>query len=153
MISIYLDNSAIINLLKDSQKELKNFIRNMIQNNELEILVSHGQKDDGFRKNISNFPTRRVSTGCFVIGYSRKGMARLGDPEGVYEALTKDLRDRSTNHRPVWDAIHYATAHIEKVNFFISDDKKLLIKINERIANPIRAIPLCELKESLEKIR
>ncbi len=148
---IYLDTCAYINLLKDDNRGFHDVLISLIKDSKFTLLFSHGLHDDGFWKSIEHIPKTLVPTGCFVIGYSRLNLARLGDPDGVYTKLTKDIPNKKKNRNAVWDAIHYATAHFEKVDFFITDDVKLKRKIEERITNPIKTITLSEFKKMLSK--
>lgn len=141
-MEIYLDTSAIINLLKPENEEFHDLILELLKEGLITLLISHGLYDDGFWQSIEHLPKKLVPTGCFVIGYSRLNQARLGDPEGVYGELTKDIPDKIRNRNAIWDAIHYATAHFERVDFFVTDDARLKRKINERIINPIDTIDL-----------
>ncbi len=152
MIKVYLDTCAYINLLKPENRDLHDLFIRLINENKIELFISHGIHDDGFWQNIEHIPKTMVPTGCFVCGYSRLKQARLGNPENVYTKLTRDIPNRTRNRNAVWDAIHYATAHFERLNFFVSDDSILKKKIEERIPNNIPTITLIEFKEKLESL-
>ena len=96
-MKIYFDTCTYINLLTKKNKNIFKLFIKLIKDNKIELIISHGIYDDGFRKKINNIPKTEVPTGCFVLGYSRWGKSRFGDPEGIYHELTKELPDKSKN--------------------------------------------------------
>ena len=150
MKTIYLDTCSWINLFDDQHQDLKQELTKSISDQEFEIIISHAVNDE-IKTNIEQMPKRRVAAGCFIVGYTRVGEGRLGDVTGAFGLLTQDIPDKKKNRNSVWDAIHFATAQFENVDFFVSDDEKLKRKIRERIKNHVPIISTDELKQQVSK--
>ena len=150
MHRLYLDTCSWINLLFKENLSAKEFLLDAIKSGKIEILYSHAINDE-IKTDISGVEKRLVPAGCFVWNYSRLDAARLGDPDGVYTLLTADIPDKVKNRRAVWDAIHYATAHVEKVDLFVTDDGPLTRKIAQRVKNPRPTLTLHQAIAFLKK--
>lgn len=155
MKHVYLDTSSHINLSKEEHKEKLKFFKELIEKKKVEVLISHAVYDE-IKQDII-IPTVKVPVGSSVYDYSRLGQKRLGDPDGVYNKITKDIREdkfcsKEKRRKWIWDGIHYSTAHFENVDIFIFKDKKLKNRIEEKIPNHVKLLSIVDDFEEIKKI-
>lgn len=150
-MKVQFDTSAIINLLKpDNGKRHDDFV-GLVNQGQIEFVINHAVFDDGFGPNrvkIGHIRTTLVSNGSSPYGMTKYGQSRYGDPDGVCRKLIQGTLSTRPNSRR--DAIHYATAHLGQVDYFVTDDKKLARRIKDRIEKPVKVVSLDEFFTIIE---